>query len=140
GQLLYGDSNSFTVTSSGYNFTGALALSQTKVNEEVPVHLLLLGIHGSTSSTTHGYREIVLNTDRTLPSNLGLNTPGRDSDHSSVSNYDTYNSTLGKHPVISMLQAPDKIDTHMTLFAATTKNGLWSYRSRNGEWQWNAEE
>ncbi|MDR3335390.1 MAG: hypothetical protein LBT13_10990 [Treponema sp.] len=136
GQLLYGDSSGFTVSSPGYNFTGALAL--TKVDEEV--HVLLLGIHGSASSTTHGYREIVL-TDGTLnPGNLGLNTPGKDPDHSSVSNYDTYNSTLGKHPVTSILQAPDTLDTTMTLFAATTKNGLWSYRQRNREWQWNAEE
>ncbi|MDR3341848.1 MAG: hypothetical protein LBT14_03500 [Treponema sp.] len=129
GYMLYSDSGAFTPVSTGYHFTGALAL--WKKDE---VQLLLLGIHGTGSSTTHGYREILLQNGELDLGTMGLRTPGNE-DPSSVSNRDIYNSTLGKHPVISMIQAPDT-----TLFAATAKNGVWSYRQRDGEWQWNAEE
>ncbi|MDR1985761.1 MAG: hypothetical protein LBP88_02165 [Treponema sp.] len=109
----------------GVTFTGAMALWGRLTSSEEKI-LLLLGIQGSSTSTTHGYREILLSSGGLGA--LNLRTPG--ADPSSVSNYDKYNSSLGKHPVLTLFQAPDGV-----LFAGTTKNGLWSYRDD----QWNAE-
>ena len=118
----------------GATFTGAMALWGKKVEpaQEAPEPktLLLLGIQGSSTSTTHGYREILLSNGTLNPGDMDLRTPGRDPSNSSVSDYDKYNSSLGKHPVLTLFQAADGI-----LFAGTTKNGLWSYRND----QWNAE-
>ncbi|MHB9291344.1 hypothetical protein Holit_00419 [Hollandina sp. SP2] len=130
----------------GATFTGAMALwgeggeGGTETGEEAGTEgeeteqdertalLLLLGIQGSSTSTTHGYREILLSNGTLNSSEVKLRTPG--TDPSSVSNYDKYNSSLGKHPVTTLFQAADGV-----LFAGTTKNGLWSYRNE----QWNAE-
>ena len=48
-----------------------------------------------------------------------------------------YKSSIGKYPVNHIFQANDGI-----LFASTQKNGVFSYRQRgrNNDWQWNAEE
>ncbi|MDR1302532.1 MAG: hypothetical protein LBK43_08710 [Treponema sp.] len=128
GTLLYGDSSSFTqVKESGVTFTGAIA-AWKKDNEETDA-LLLLGIQGGSTAATHGYREILLSDGSLLSTDLGLRTPGK-AEPSSVSDYDKYYSSIGKHPIVNLYQAPDGI-----LFAGTTKNGLWSYRND----QWNAE-
>ncbi|MDR2392569.1 MAG: hypothetical protein LBD93_00185 [Treponema sp.] len=128
GKILYGPSGGFTVEDKGVTFTGALALWGKKGKEAKT--LLLLGIQGSSTSTTHGYRELVLKEDSLDPGDMSLKTPGNNPEASSISNYDKYSSSLGKHPVMALFQAPDGI-----LFAGTTKNGLWSYRNE----QWNAE-
>jgi hypothetical protein len=138
GNLLYGNAEGFKSEGKGVSFTGGLALWK-KADPEVSnseVNLLLLGIQGGSTSTIHGYREIVLKPDGTLdPDAMGLNIPGVDPDHSSINNNDKYNSTLRRNPVIALFQAKDN-----TLFAATVKNGLWSYRERKGEYVWNAED
>jgi hypothetical protein len=125
----------FTQKDMGATFTGALALWGKKTEAEQaaaaePKTLLVLGIQGSSTSTTHGYREILLSSGTLNPDAMALRTPGKDPSNSSVSDYDKYNSSLGKHPVMTLFQAADGI-----LFAGTTKNGLWSYRND----QWNAE-
>lgn len=130
GAILYG-TTSFTAVSAGAAFTGALGLW-----EEGEKRLLLVGIQGSSNSTSHGYREIVLTEDGNLESTIRMNTPGDDPEYSSITNVDKYNSSLRRHPIVSFLQAKDN---EKTLFAATVKNGLWSYRMRNGEYAWNAE-
>jgi hypothetical protein len=127
GIILYGDSEGFTRADTGVTFTGAIA-SWKKDGEETDA-LLLLGIQGGSVAATHGYREILLSEGTLLPDALGLRIPGQN-EPSSVSDYDKYYSSLGKHPVVSLYQAADGI-----LFAGTTKNGLWSYRNN----QWNAE-
>jgi hypothetical protein len=128
GDILYGPvDGKFTAASGGVVFTGGLGLWE---NDDASVKLLLLGIQGGSSSTSHGYREIVLNADGTLdPGNISLNNPG--GEKSTITNVDKYNSSLRRHPVIGFLQAPDKI-----LFASTTKDGLWAYRNE----VWNAEQ
>jgi hypothetical protein len=113
----------------GATFTGAMALWKKEPKQEAAT-LLLLGIQGSYTSTTHGYREILLSSGTLNTDDMDLRTPGRDPSNSSVSDYDKYYSSLGKHPVMTLFQAADGI-----LFAGTTKNGLWSYRNE----QWNAE-
>ncbi|MDR1956795.1 MAG: hypothetical protein LBQ30_08085 [Treponema sp.] len=128
GKLFFNDSGGFTSVETGATFTGALGL--WKKDAAAASHtLLLLGIQGGSTSTTHGYREIILK-DGKLDTDKSLHIPGKDPSNSSVSDYDKYNSSLGKHPVVMLRQAQDGI-----LFAGTTKNGLWSYRNE----QWNAE-
>lgn len=114
----------FTQHDMGVSFTGALALWGKEAEDKT---LLLLGIQGSSTSTTHGYRELLLN--KGSLGDMSLKIPGNHTE-SSISNFDKYNSSLGKHPVLVLSQAPDGV-----LFAGTTKNGLWSYRNE----QWNAE-
>jgi hypothetical protein len=136
----------------GYKTTGALALWRSLPDPEdtvdhntVSPKLLLVGIQGSTSSTsqtyTNGYREIELDeTTGSLPAEISVFTPG-DSRNPSVFNREKYTTSLGELPINHLFQAPFAVDKNMTVFAATHgKEGLWSYRQRSGDWQWNAEE
>jgi hypothetical protein len=116
------DGNGAVMLRTGFNFSGAIGRWTDGTN-----NLLLLGIQQGSSSTTHGYREILLNPNGTLSG--GPRVPG-ESSPSSVSNKDKYNSTIGTHIVTSFNQANDGI-----LFASTARNGVWSYRE-----VWNAEE
>jgi hypothetical protein len=139
GEILRGDSNGFTsALSQGRYFTGAMGLWSNGTD-----NLLLVGLQGYSTNTALGYREIELTTDGSLSKDLdtdgslkklSLLKPGSHA-KSTVSNEDKYDSTIGIHVVTSLAQASDR-----TLFAATTKNGLWSYRSREGSDVWNAEE
>jgi hypothetical protein len=105
-----------------------------------PSQLLLVGIQGSTYSQTYsnGYREIPLE-DGKLPADVTSNEPGN-SPIPSVLNPERYNSSLGKLPVIHLLQVPYEIDEKMPVFASTQKDGLYSYRDHgDGDEYWNAE-
>jgi hypothetical protein len=126
--------------SSTINFTGAMGIYEDPDNTKDP--LLLLGIQTGSSVYTYGYREIVL-TGGEINDSPDLLIPG-EGDENRLStlrdrNTPKYNASLGKHSLTSILQAPQGVDTNMTLFAVTTKAGLWSYRDRSN-WQWNAEE
>jgi hypothetical protein len=133
GYILHGNASGFTAVGTDASFfTGALA-----IYKKDDTRLLLLGIQGKGStSTVHGYREVLLNSDGTLdPSKISLRRPGAEED-SSVEDYERYVVTIGKQPLSSIIQAPNG-----RLFAATTKGGLWSYKVRsNGETVWNAED
>ncbi|GHV61160.1 hypothetical protein AGMMS49587_04570 [Spirochaetia bacterium] len=131
--------------STGQIMTGAIAL--WKNLDDPTQNLLLLGIMPPIgySGTTYGYREIVLSNSGNLPGNPTQQKPGT-GDFSSIETggEDKYDTTIGSRPVNHLFQAPDG-----TLFAAVqgtgtsrkeTNSGVWSYRSRDGEWQWNAEE
>jgi hypothetical protein len=138
GEILRGNSNGFTIAlSSGYYFTGAMGLWKNGADQ-----LLLIGLQGSTLSAL-GYREVKLTADGALSQDresdgslkkLSLLKPGSHAS-STVSNEDKYDSTIGIRVVTSIAQAGDG-----TPFAATAKNGLWSYRIRDGAYVWNAEE
>ncbi|MDR0643696.1 MAG: hypothetical protein LBG05_02110 [Treponema sp.] len=129
GEILRGDLNGFKVAlSSGYYLTGGMGLWTDGSNK-----LLLIGLQGYSTSSGLGYREIVLEGDA-LQEKISLFKPGSHSP-STVSNEDKYDSTIGIHGVTDIAQAQDG-----TLFAATTKDGLWSYRHRDGADVWNAEE
>jgi hypothetical protein len=138
GEILWGDSNGFKSASPvSYRLTGAMSLWGEG-------QLLLIGIHqgySTSTATVLGYREIVLENgalprDKDDLAKVKINwyKPGSHSP-STVSNEDKYDSTIGIHVVTDIAQAEGG-----TLFAATTKNGLWSYRSRDGSDVWNAEE
>jgi hypothetical protein len=102
-------------------------------NAPPPPRLILAGIQESLSEGyTYGYREFLLN-DSGTP--VSFHEPGKNSVTSALDN-SRYTSTIGKHSISHIMQVPYEIDTAMPLFAATSKNGLWSCRNR----QWNAEE
>jgi hypothetical protein len=87
---------------------------------------------------THGYLEMVLDNGKlTFPPNI--KAPGNNSP-TSVVNKAKYDAGIGTHPVESIYQLPrdftDDPAWEPPIFAATAKNGLWSYRK--GEW--NVEE
>jgi len=129
----------------GVSFTGAMCLWLDRKSQWKP-SLLLLGIRGKGTSLTHGYREMVL--DNGKPT-FNIKAPGDDSP-TSVVNKAKYDAGIGTHPVEAIFQLPDFSSGgpfyyrdftddpawEPPIFAATAKNGLWSYRK--GEW--NAEE
>jgi hypothetical protein len=107
---------------------------------------LIVGIQGglstgyySTTSYSHGYVEFELNSNGSFNTAIQRRDSGR---LESAGNNDQYASSLGKHPINHLFQAPDSIDEKRTFFASTQTGGLWSFRDRpsNGGWQWNAEE
>jgi len=141
--------------SSGRFATGALAFWQEVIRDDNGTpqprekRMLIAGIQGSlfstttTSSFTHGYVEIELDKNFTFDSFgwLELQTPRTNiSPNTTVNgNTDRYTATIGKHPINHMYQTSQEIDANMTFFASTQTAGLWSYRNREGGWQWNAE-
>jgi len=135
----------FNNINAGVSFTGAMCVWLDRKNQWRP-SLLLLGIRGKGTSLSHGYREMVLNGGKPT---FNIKAPGADSP-TSVVNKAKYDAGIGTHPVESIIQVPDSSnggplnyssytgdpEWEPPIFAATSKNGLWSYR--NGEW--NAEE
>jgi hypothetical protein len=155
-----GDTFTSTKKSIGRS-TGALALWRDPAPEEwgtwVPndpstlprPKLLLAGYQGElilTISTgyTNGYFEFdFVWKDGTLDTGADdFHDPGKTgiNEITTVDNNERYVSTIGKYPINSFFQTPRDIDENMTLFVSTINEGLWSYRSREGSLQWNAEE
>jgi hypothetical protein len=113
------------------------------------VLLLAVRIPLSNSNSTYGYRELVLSPEGSLPAKIELKEPGSDPAHSTADDNKRYKDTIEPKPVNSLLQVPLYVDSNRTLFASVqgrgiaqnnTDGGLWSYRSRDGIRQWNAEE
>jgi len=128
--------------STGRYTTSALALWEDPLDESRKA--LVIGMQGglystTTSSFTFGYVEFDLNTNGSLNKNQTRRNPGS---LQTVDDQDRYTSSLGKHPINHLFQAPEAIDPDKTFFASTQTAGLWSYRDRpgNGGLQWNAEE
>ncbi|MCL1813856.1 MAG: hypothetical protein FWG29_10105 [Treponema sp.] len=114
----------------GGSFSGGIAIWTYKSSK-----LLLVGVRRSGDSFGYGYREINLNT----PS--GLQIPGS-SDISSVPRSSQYISAIGKN-VVNHFWVTDIAGDNAgrpIIFASTAKNGLWSYRDRGGNPQWNGED
>ncbi|MDR0504101.1 MAG: hypothetical protein LBH16_12370 [Treponema sp.] len=132
--------------------TGALAIYRTAGDQK----LLLAGRQDrlnyiAESGFSYGYLELEIDSngiktetsDDGVTKNKNFVEPGRNSPSTvgteNVERY-TFRSTIGKHPVNYLFQAPSDIDREMILFASTQKNGVWSYRDRSGKGQWNAED
>ena len=140
------DNNNDWMKTSRYT-TGALALwkDPSADNEWA----LIAGIQGglsssstSNSSYTHGYVEFGLNENGLLDTSKPCRN-GRQM-QSVRQDPDQYATSLGKHPINHLFQAPATIDPGMTFFASTQTAGLWSYRTRpdnnkKDKLQWNAE-
>jgi len=128
------------VSLGGRSATGALAVWRDA--SEIP-RLLLAGRqdrldYSVDSGYTYGYLELELDSTG-IKARKNFIEPG-EAPPSSVDDNERYVSTIGKNPVNYIFQTPPEINTEMTLFASTHKNGVWSYRMRDGLWQWNAEE
>jgi hypothetical protein len=118
-----------------YPATGALSVWENEDGKR----LLLAGRKDIMSaSTTSGYTYGYLELNGNIFNEPGLN------DISTV-NYGEngkYRSTIGKYPVSHIIQfpTPESINGKRLIFASTQKNGVWSYRERDGNWYWNAEQ
>jgi len=125
----------------GHFSTGALT-----VWSEGSTSLLLAGrqdrlTYSTNSGYTYGYKELELDTNG-IKAGSNFKEPGEPP--STVVNYDRYVSTLRKNPVNHIFQTSVGIDSDMTLFASTQKNGIWSLRyidrdDNTSEKVWNAE-
>ena len=89
--------------------------------------------YSTVSGYTYGYMELKLNSSGGIETGENFVEPGKGS-FSTVSDFDRYVSTIGKNPVNHIFQTPSSIDTKMTLFASTQKNGVWSYRDSESHW------
>jgi hypothetical protein len=115
----------------GRESTGALAIWR-KGGEPT---LLLAGRGALAEGYTYGYLELDISSG-VLSRNFS--EPGTKST-STVADKELYISSIGKESITHIFQAPVEVDNNMTLFASTQKNGVWSYKARDGKWQWNAE-
>jgi hypothetical protein len=115
--------------------TGVLAIWRDKDNNP---RLLLAGRGSLVEGYTYGYMEL----DITSGASFGnFSEPGEKLPSSITDlNKELYISTIGKESVTHLFQAPSGVDAKMTLFASTQKNGVWSYKERDGKLQWNAEK
>ena len=134
--------------------TGALALWIDPDPASNPRRkMLLAGIQGSLYNTTsqsysHGYVEFELINATNADLNAAdgsFDTVSQRHDSSnmfSVKDYDSYSTSLGKHPINHIFQVPEEINSDLILFASTQTGGLWSYKDRpkSGGIQWNAED
>jgi len=133
-----------TEFSNSRSSTGALAVWYKEKTDTMPT-LLLAGrkenYYTTSSGYTNGYVEITLDTVSGGISGSSFNEPGLNSP-SSIDDNDRYVSSLGKKPVIHIIQTPADIDPNMRLLASTQQNGVWSYRDRGESegWRWNAEQ
>ncbi|MDR3324618.1 MAG: hypothetical protein LBS82_01330 [Spirochaetaceae bacterium] len=126
--------------------TGALAVwtSPPPSDGSGPQKVLLIGINRN-DNANYGYNEVAIKADGTLEAVPAFNEPGKGAP-SSVNDYDRYLATLEKHPVHSLMQAPgvyNKTGAGLpVVFAATQKDGLWTYRDDASVNQpvWNAQD
>ena len=157
GNLYYVDNSSSPITASAVSkfanyASGALALWRDPNSyggwspgalHPVPA-LLLTGrqdslIYTTTSGFTYGYQECIITSG--VFTSAAISPPKEPGAYpTSADNNERYKSTIGKLPVNHLYQTPFQTDSAMILFASTQKNGVWSYRNRDGEHQWNAEE
>ncbi|MDR1636892.1 MAG: hypothetical protein LBR93_06100 [Treponema sp.] len=136
-----------------YHFTGAVALWKEPLSKPPATPTkgkILLGIR---DSGNYGYVEVPFDLssgdlDYNTAGGVDLHKPGN-APPSTVTDSSLFDTTLRPHPVNSIFQAPYSVDPNMVVFAAvqgtgsTTNDidsGVWSYRERDGIWQWNAEE
>jgi hypothetical protein len=161
GTIYVADTTAGAIKSTGKSMgnyaTGALAIwrdtydyqSWSSGSSHPAPKLLLAGkqdslTYSTVSGYTHGYREFEINSaGYTITGDFsfigGPHEPGVGSVTSAGDN-ERYRTTIGKLPVNYLFQAPYNVDNSMILFASTQKNGVWSYRDRDGMPQWNAED
>jgi hypothetical protein len=143
GALLYIDASGITkeTTSLGGTYSGAIAmLDIPEPHEDGFDKLLLLGNQNS-SYYNHGYTELRFNSTGKTP-DTKTQTPGQSQPSSiMVSNKSQrqYESSLKRYPVTALWVLPKSEQDPQVIFAVTSNQGLYSYRSRSGEWQWNHE-
>jgi hypothetical protein len=149
--ILEVSSAGFTVKrgSSSHYLTGAVALWKQPVNPGTEGKILL----GIRDGSDYAYQEVRFDLAggfliANSSGEIDLYNPGA-SPPSTLTDTDLFDTTIRPHPVNHIFQVPPSVDPAMVLFAAvqgtgsTTNDidsGVWSYRQRDGTWQWNAEE
>jgi hypothetical protein len=155
GEILSVSPSSFTTLNAngpGQYFRGPAAVWR---NSDGNPTLLLAAVitPDSTYGPTYGYREINLGSGPVVTGVAGeiaLREPGTPTTGypSTMDDNNRYRDTIAPKPLNSIFQVPVSIDPEGTLFASVqgtgtmkddTDGGLWSYRIRDGGWQWNAE-
>jgi len=124
--------------------TGALAIWRDK--DQPDKRLLLAGrqdslYYSSTYGYLYGYLELELDASG-VKTGSNFTEPGKNTNSvTTINESERYLSSLGKYPINYLFQAPSEIDSKMTMFASTQKNGVWSCRDRdnNNNVYWNAE-
>jgi hypothetical protein len=151
---LCGNGDLYTVSGSsatkmgnaGVNLRGPAAVWTDKDDSSKTLLLAAIASSSSTYDTIYGYRELELSGGG-LPGTVTMKEPG--TEPSTVDDTRRYQDTIEPKPINAIFQAPDVVDSDRTLFASVqgrgtakdnTDGGVWSYRSRGGVWQWNAEE
>jgi hypothetical protein len=126
-RVRYGSTFSSSTSAFTPEFSGAMALWPNSTPQ-----LILLGLQRGSGSYGYGYRELKGNS---------LLEPGAEPP-TSVEPSSQYTSAIGKHGVtaIYVLPGSDAGDGRPIIFASTVKDGLWSYRSRDGKPHWNGED
>lgn len=139
----------------GQYFRGPAAVWRRETSPSSTPDILLATVitPDSTYGPTYGYREINIKAGpvvTAVPGEIALREPGNGITGfpSTMDDNKRYKDSIESKPVNCILQVPYDIDPQMPLFASvqgtgTMKNdtdgGLWSYRERDGLWQWNAE-
>jgi hypothetical protein len=131
-------------------FTGGPALAASVVydveeNTATCAGILLLGIAAGGSGTFRcGYRELDLN-DILLhsPGDSGISTAYPSGRPTSIDPSTKNTAAIGNYPVNALMILPDSDSGDAAgrpvILASTQQNGLWSYRFRRTEPQWNGE-
>jgi len=148
-QILYSSGGSFASlgASTTFYFSGAMASWKNSDGDL----LLLLGLQRTSGSFGYGYRELMWKSGEAFDTNKRLYTPGEDRGStnpyiSSVQQGSQYTSAIGNHVVTALYAVPPSLANpadegeRPIVFASTQKNGLWSYRIRKEEAQWNGED
>jgi hypothetical protein len=128
----------------GLSLSGALAWWP---NTASPT-MLLIGLSRSSGVSGYGYRELEISGGGTLS---GPYVPGDDAGGRSTSIDPKLRETsaIAKHAVNALwvvpVNSPPGDSSHDSagrpvIFASTQQNGVWSYRTRRGEPQWNGED
>jgi len=138
-QIVYGGAGGFAefVPSNSADLSGAMASWENSNGDQ----LLLLGLQRSSGSFGYGYRELIWD-------NRSLYAPGGEGAFSSVEKNLQYISAIGNHAVHALYAIPASVTAagkaddmgRPIVFASTQKSGLWSYRTRGGQAQWNGED
>jgi len=119
--------------------TGGYAMGGLALWEGDSTKLLVASRQGTLLSTSYnnGYREFLLKSDGSFDKTRILYPS-----FMYTCDESRYTTSLGKHPINHLFQAPDTVDKDKTFFTSTQTGGLWSYRNRigSGGWQWNAED
>jgi hypothetical protein len=128
----------WTITWGGsFYFSGAMAFWPTASNPT----MLLVGLMYSNASAGIGYRELDIASGAPAgPYIPGDNSNGR---QTSISPDKREISAIRKHPVNSLwagVPGASRDGTRPIIFASTQQNGVWSYRTRRGDPQWNGED
>jgi hypothetical protein len=150
GKIIYDEGSGFVDFNSYSNtplFSGALSSWENENGGKD--RILLIGLNRSSSSYGYGYRELLWRSKDSFTDDKVLYIPGeqrepRENYISSVKQDYQYTSGISNHVVVSLYALPPSFtaddNKRPIVYASTLKDGLWAYRVRRGDAQWNGED